>query len=242
MQGEFIKEINSNRGSLFAGRASAKVDHAQARKPFPLDLTVCASQAARCRVTEPAKPTPGAEEQPVQAAPGIASSLGDVMIGGRVRAEMTGYDKRLRITAASRTEQTITAPDDVGEWRWTVEASDNDVYAVRISVTTLKADSDLALFPTRNFDVYLTIADSLGERAKAYGKAAMTWLGGAAGVAALLAAIVGLLTYLKSRREKAAASAATPISASTVSVRQAVLEQPGMTTSGRKRRRRKAGR
>lgn len=244
VQGEFIKEINSNRGSLFAGRASAAVGHAQARKPFPLDLTVCASQTAGCKISKSPTPPPSAGERLIPALPGQASGLGKVMIGGRVRAEMTGYDKRLRITAASRTEQTITAPDDVGEWRWTVEASDDDTYAVRISVTTLKADSDVALFPTRNFDVFITIEDSLGERVKAYAKASMTWLGGAAGVAALLAAVVGLLTFLKSRKDKAVTNGVNPASGGTVRVRQVVPERPGMaqTTNGRKRRRRRAGR
>ena len=200
VQQQFMTGINDDRGQLYAGVASARVQReAEVDKAFPLGLTVCASPAAGCPITGSAPP----------GAPGP----GPVLVGGRVKATATSYDPKLVITATGEPVQTITRPDDAGEWRWSVVAGESGDFTLTIAITTLRADSEVALLPTKYFEIGIhvdtTAAKVLGVASRNF----WTILGGTAGVAALITAVVAYLAYRSDRlsRMRSRAAPAAPI-------------------------------
>ncbi|MEU4692433.1 hypothetical protein [Actinoplanes sp. NPDC023714] len=202
VQEQFMAGINDDRGRLYAGVASAKIHReAEVDKPFPLSLTVCASPAAGCAVTPSALSS---------TAPGT-QDLGSVLVGGRVRATATSYDPKLVVTPAGEPVQTITQPADAGEWRWSVVAGASGDFTLTIAITTLRADSEVALLPTKFFEIRIhvdtTAAKVLGVASRNF----WTILGGTAGLAALITAVVAYLAYRSDRLARRPSPAAPSV-------------------------------
>ena len=239
-QGEFVKSINDERGNLYTGIASAGLyKYAEVGRSFPIDLKVCGSAVTECSITEATQPGPagapadgsGKEPKAMPAPRGANSPLGKVMVGGRVKAELSTYQSQVEIKANSPEIQTITEPNDVGQWTWKVTATGNDDLNLQIAVTTLRADSDVALYPTRFFNIAIRIKETLGHGVGSAAKVTWAVAGGTAGIAALLAALIAYLVRQDNRRKDGGAAAPLPSGP----VRNAPASQRPQSTGGRKR-------
>jgi hypothetical protein len=187
VQEQFMTGINDDRGQLYAGVASANLSRtAEIGKAFPLDLTVCATVSPPCgAVTASAAP---------------AAALGSLLVGGRVRAELTSYEPTVRITALGDPVQTITRPTDVGEWRWTVTAPESGTFRLLIGVTALRADSEIALTPTKYFEVTVRVENTAARVLGMVTGSLWTVVGGTAGLTAVVTAVIAVMVYRRDRR------------------------------------------
>ncbi|WP_406084841.1 hypothetical protein OHA01_11390 [Micromonospora zamorensis] len=247
-QQEYIKVIRDAREQLYQGVAGARLyKYAEVNRPFPMDLRVCGSALATCSVVETYGPHPAGEQPPEMAnapqahpAPrGAKTPLGPVHIGGRVRAELTTFESGIDITVSGPDVQVVADPTDVAEWRWTVLAKRAGRMTFQISVTTLKADTDEGLFPTRYFDVAIDVEETLGNTTTTWlGRVNQFTVGAGATLAAAAVAVVAYLTY---RRQRAApppdaAPSSTPaITQPVPALRAKTPRQPGRGRGKQKR-------
>jgi len=199
--------------------ASAKLyKYSEVDRPFPLDLTVCGSRAVQCSITESvgpqaagARPHDGRHAQlapPVKR--GANTPLGPVLIGGRIRAQLTSMYREIAVQSTSPEIQAITDPADVGQWRWTVTASDDGTFDLQIAVTALKTDTDLPLAPTRYFDISIRVKNTPSHQAKSILTNTWTQVGGATGLLAAVGLVLSYLAYRVSKNNSAAAPTGGP--------------------------------
>jgi hypothetical protein len=204
-QSEYINSVNVDRSTLYVGRASAELySFAEVQRPFPLDVLVCGPAAPECSELErpgslaAGAPAPeAAGNRAVVPAPrGKRSPLGAVKVGGRVRTELTTFERDLEISPTSSAIQTISTAEDVAEWRWTILPKRSGNFTIHISITTLKGDTEDALYPTRNFDVALKVRDTVSSHTNRIVDGLGNFLkepaGGVAALLTVLAAFLGL--------------------------------------------------
>ena len=126
--------------------------------------------------------------------------LGPLMVGGRVRADLNSYDSRLEVSPGGSDEQTLASESDRGGWRWNVVAAEGGEFPLRVSITVLKGDTEIALLPTRVFDLKVKVKGTAADSAKETGKHFWAAIGGSAGIAALLTVLIGALTLRRRSR------------------------------------------
>ncbi|MGC4808076.1 hypothetical protein [Micromonospora sp. DT233] len=205
--GEYMKTLRVDRNALYSGTASARLhQHVEVGKSFPLALAVCGNEQRVCDIapfagglssgSAPAAPAPAEKAGASKDVP-----LGAVKVGGRVQVKLTSYGGDAVVVAAGPAEQVITAKSDVAEWRWSVTAKNASRLNFQISVTTLRGDSNVALFPTRYFNLAVDVKDTFAHRTGVVlGGAGKFLVGAGTGAAALGTAIIGYLTYRRGRR------------------------------------------
>jgi hypothetical protein len=209
-QAQFIKHIESDRKALYNGIASTRLFRtAVVGQGFLMELRVCAPKIDECSVAEPLGPETAGEPAKTLAAgqgapppaPGYNKPLGDVKVGGRVEAKLTTVERSIKIDVQSAEVQIIASENDVGHWYWGVVANRPGVFYLRITVTTLRGDTDQALGTPADFPVRITVEDTWStwlERMLGYAGGLITGIGVA--LATIITAVIGIFVHRHNRR------------------------------------------
>jgi len=198
-QNDYMNALLTDRAALYSASASARLRQTvKVGESFPVALAVCAPGTGFCDIGPTADATPAASR------PTDGRELGGLRVGGLVRAELSRYGDDATVKAISPAEQVIAATGDVAEWRWWVRVGSNPgKMRFQISVTSLRGDSEVPLFPTRYFDLDVEVTDTPRNRMSVVVSALNRFfVGVGTGMAALGATIVAYLTYRRGEQDR----------------------------------------
>ncbi|WFE99655.1 hypothetical protein [Micromonospora sp. WMMD964] len=202
-QDEYMSSLVTDRAALYNGNASARLrQQAEVGESFPISMLVCAPSKAPCSSAPPTD----SDRRPDSILPSDIRDLGSVSVGGRVQTELTWYGVGATVRALSPTEQVIAEPGDVAEWRWSVlVGKEPGRLHLQISVSSLRGDSNVSLFPTRFFDLDVEVMDTVRNRTDVIVSALNKFaVGAGTGIAALAGTIIAYLSYRRARGDRAA--------------------------------------